>query len=134
MFFQIDNSYIEGSQTSSVALTVKYFDIGTDQWQLKYDSTSGEKAAIGPDGKNYVQKTGSKQLKEVTFSISDGKFAGRLTGGADFYLDSRAPGGSLDGNEWVHMVDVAVEWGTPRPTRTPTPTVTPAATRLTKRG
>ncbi len=133
MFFQIDNSYIDGSQTYSVALTVKYFDIGTDQWQLKYDSLSGEKAAVAPDGKNYVQKTGSKQLMEVTFSLPDGKFAGRLPGGADFYLDSRAPGGSLDGNEWVHMVDVALHDGTSRPTRTPMPTVTPAATPRSKR-
>ena len=86
--------YIKGDQSYQVKITVKYFDIGTDKWQLKYDSTSGEKAAVAPDGKNYIQKTGTKQLKEVTFTIPDGKFAGRLTGGADFYLDSRAPDGT----------------------------------------
>ena len=128
MFFQFDDTFIDGSQTYSVALTVKYFDIGTDQWQLKYDSVSGEKAAVAPDGKNYIQKTGTKNLREVTFNIPDGKFAGRLTGGADFYLDSRSAGGGLDGNEWVHMVDVAWRNSAPRPTPTPTFTSTPAAT------
>ncbi len=132
MFFQIDNGYIDGSQTYPVALTVQYFDIGTDKWQLKYDSASGEKAAVAPDGKNYIQKTGSKQLKSVTFTLSDGKFAGRLAGGADFYLDSRAPDGTLDGNEWVHMVDVAKAGSAPGPTRTPTPTATATATPVPK--
>ncbi len=143
MFFQIDNGYIQGTQSYQVKITVKYFDIGTDKWQLKYDSTSGEKAAVAPDGKNYIQKTGTKQLKEVTFTIPDGKFAGRLTGGADFYLDSRAPDGTLDGNEWVHMVDLAKQGSqpvstetptvTPTPTETSTPTVTPTATPTTGR-
>ena len=121
MFFMIDNGYVKGDQSYQVKITVKYFDIGTDKWQLKYDSTSGEKAAVAPDGKNYIQKTGTKQLKEVTFTIADGKFAGRLTGGADFYLDSRAPDGTLDGNEWVHMVDVAKQGSLPesRPIRRP---------------
>ena len=132
MFFQIDNGFIDGSQTDPVAITVQYFDIGTDKWQLKYDSASGEKAAVAPDGKNYIQKTGTKLLKEVTFTISDGKFAGRLTGGADFYLDSRAPDGILDGNEWVHMVDVAKQGSAPGPTRTPTPTATVTATPVPK--
>ena len=128
MFFQIDNDFIDGSLSYPVTITVKYFDIGTDRWQLKYDSTSGEKAALAPDGKNYIQKSNSKQLKEVTFAVLDGKFAGRLTGGADFYLDSRAPTGALDGNEWVHMVDVALRDTAPRPTRTPMPTPTLVAT------
>ena len=75
--------------------------------ELEYDGANGEKAAVAPDGKNYIQKTGTKQLQSVTFTISDGKLAGRLPGGADFYVDSRAPDGSLDGNEWVHMVEVA---------------------------
>ncbi len=132
MFFQIDNGYIDGSLTYPVAITVQYFDIGADKWQLKYDSASGEKVAVAPDGKNYIQKTGTKQLKSVTFTISDGQFAGRLTGGADFYLDSRAPDGTLDGNEWVHMVDVARAGSAPGPTRTPTPTATATATPVPK--
>jgi hypothetical protein len=145
MFFMIDDGYIKGDQSYQVKITVKYFDIGTDRWQLKYDSTGGEKAAVAPDGKNYIQKTGTKQLKEVVFTITDGRFAGRLgpapDHGVDFYLDSRAPDGTLDGNEWVHMVDLAKQGSqpqatetptvTPTPTETATPTVTPTATPTT---
>ena len=130
MFFMIDNGYVKGDQSYQVKITVKYFDIGTDKWQLKYDSTGGEKAAVAPDGKNYIQKTGTKQVKEVIFTIPDGRFAGRLTGGADFYLDSRAPDGTLDGNEWVHMVDVAKQGSQPQATETPTVTPTPTETSV----
>jgi hypothetical protein len=99
MFFLIDNGYIPGDQTYSAKITVAYFDIGTDKWSLKYDSTSGEKSA------GTVTKTGSKTLKTVTFTVTDGRFGGRLTGGADFYIDSRN-GTTNDGNEWIHMVEV----------------------------
>lgn len=99
MFFLIDNGYIPGSDTYSAVITVKYFDIGADKWALKYDAASGEKTA------GTVTKTGTKTLKTATFAITDGRFGGRLTGGADFYLDSR-DGTTNDGNEWVHLVEV----------------------------
>lgn len=131
MFFMIDNGYIDGKSPVSAKITVKYFDIGTDSWSLKYDAASGEKTA------GTVTKTNSKQLKTVTFTVADGKFAGRLTGGSDFYLDSRNPStNALDGNEWVHAVEVektgpGVEDPTPTPTATATetPTATPTATQ-----
>ncbi len=139
MFFRIDDQYIDGSQQYQVKITVKYFDIGTDTWSLRYDSTSGE-----PNGKlaGTVTKTGTKTLKEKVFTISDAKFAKRLANGkADFYIDSRSTGGANDGNEWIHMVDVAKQGTSPEPTvtptvtatptRTPTPTVTPTATPTT---
>ena len=78
---------------------MKYFDIGTDKWSLKYDSASGEKSA------GTVTKTGTKTLKTATFTVTDGRFGGRLTGGADFYIDSRN-GTTNDGNEWIHLVEV----------------------------
>lgn len=99
MFFLIDNGYIPGSDTYAATITVKYFDIGTDKWSLKYDAASGEKTA------GTITKTGTKMLKTATFSITDGRFGGRLTGGADFYVDSRN-GTANDGNEWIHMVEV----------------------------
>lgn len=146
MFFMIDDEYIKGDAKDDKAykaeITVKYFDIGTDKWSLTYDSTGGPKAAVASDGKSYVQKTGTKALKEVTFTVMDGEFAGRLAGGADFYLDSRDPTTKdLDGNEWVHMVEVKkidttipptnTPTITPTPTQTATPTVTPTATPTT---
>lgn len=101
MFFQIDNGYIPGTATYEAVITVKYFDIGTDKWSLKYDSASGEKTA------GTITKGGTKTLKTATFTITDARFGGRLTGGADFYIDSRNPSGNTnDGNEWIHLVEV----------------------------
>ncbi len=99
MFFMIDDGYVPGSDTYAATITVKYFDIGTDKWSLKYDATSGEKTA------GTVTKTGTKTLKVATFTVTDGRFGGRLTGGADFYIDSRN-GTTNDGNEWIHMVEL----------------------------
>jgi hypothetical protein len=131
MWFRIDPQYIDGSQVYSATVTVKYFDMGTDTWSLRYDSTTGEKVA------GTVTKTGTKQLKEVTFNIGDAKFAKRLANNsADFAIDSNS-----DGNEWIHMVDLAKKssfdpptptpTATNTPTQTPTPTVTPTATPTT---
>ena len=142
MFFNVDDQYINGSQQYQVKVTVKYFDIGTDTWALKYDSTSGEKVT------SRVTKTGTKALMEKVFTINDAKFANRLGGNkADFYIDSRSATNTNDGDEWVHMVDVsklgsqvdptptptatATATVTPTPTQTNTPTVTPTATPTT---
>ncbi len=126
MWFVFDNSFINDSDTKihSVRITVKYFDIGTDTWTLRYDSSSGEKVA------GTITKTNTKQLKEQVFTITDAKFSGGLTGGADFVLDC-----NNDGNEWVHMVEVIKvssepppNTATPTATATATPTITPTAT------
>ena len=39
----VDNGYIDGKSAVSAKITVKYFDMGTDSWSLKYDANSGEK-------------------------------------------------------------------------------------------
>lgn len=122
MFFRIDDGYIPGTQVYSAKITVGYFDIGTDQWSLKYHSTTGEKVA------GTVTKTNTKTYKEITFTVNDGKFANGLTGSTDFYLDSRAPNGTADGNEWVHKVEVEKLGAVVEPTHTPTVTVTPTQT------
>jgi len=131
MWFQIDNQYIDGSAVYHARITVKYFDIGTDTWSLKYDSTTGQKVAD-----TIITKTGTRQLKDAVFTVTDARFNNGLTGGADFVLDC-----NNDGDEWVHMVDVAkigtVNTPTPTPTatatptQTQTPTVTPTATPST---
>lgn len=124
MWFRIDPQYIDGSKTYSVTISIKYFDIGTDTWSLRYDSSSGDKTA------GTITKTNTKQLKVATFNLSDGKFAKRMASNqADFVIDSKN-----DGNEWIHMVDVAKkaafdqETPTPTPSNTPTVTPTPSAT------
>ncbi len=128
MLFRIDDGYMkaEGTQVYKAAITVKYFDIGTDKFSIKYDSSSNEKVA------GTVTKTNTKQLKSVTFTVSDAKFANRLLGSTDFFLDSRDPAtGANDGNEWVHMVEVeklGADNDTPTPSPTPTQTLTPSPT------
>lgn len=139
MWFKVDDGYINGG-SNQVAVTVWYADVGADRWALRYDSPSGEQTAT-PDGSAnpWVQKTGSSTWKTATFHINNARFGNGLTGGSDFRLDSLG-----DGNEWIHMVDVARQGGTsptstpttapgsPTPTWTPrpssTPTVTPTAT------
>ncbi len=135
MFFKVDDGYMkgDGAKFYRATITVKYFDIGKDSFSVKYDSTTGEKIA------GTVTKTGTKQYKTVSFTVNDAKFANRLTGGADFYLDSRDPAtDAKDGNEWVHMVEVErlsensePATNTPTPTVTVTPSVTPSPTPST---
>jgi len=122
MFFMIDDGYVPGTQQYKATIKVGYFDIGTDKWSLKYDSVSGEKVA------GTVTKTGTKQYKEITFTVNDAKFANGLTGGTDFYIDSRSPEGTNDGNEWIHVVEVEKLDAINEPTSTPTVTATPTQT------
>ncbi|MGV8084611.1 MAG: prealbumin-like fold domain-containing protein [Coriobacteriia bacterium] len=123
MWFDVDDQYMDGSEVYTVKISVKYLDMGTDTWSLRYDSTSGEKVA------GTITKTGTKQVKTAVFDITDGKFANGLAGNlADFGIDSRSTLGANDGNEWIHMVDVAKLDEQDPPTLTPTPTMTPTAT------
>ncbi len=131
MWFYVDPQYIDGSQIYNITISVKYFDMGTDTWSLRYDATDND-----PNGKvaGTITKTNTKQLKVATFNISDAKFAKRLASNkADFAVDS-----NNDGNEWIHMVDVAKKGAfeatatvTSTPTKTATPTKTPTATPTT---
>ncbi len=129
MFFRIDDGYIgAGRPSRSVKFTIGYFDIGMDRWSLRYHSTAGEKVA------GTVTKGGTKAYKEISFTVNDAALANGLTGGADFSLDSRAPDGTADGDEWVHQVTVerldAPVGGTETPTPSPTPTQTLSPTGL----
>ncbi len=125
MFFMVDDGYMNPNSNLVFGATIRvqYFDIGTDKWSLKYQSMSGEKSA------GTITKTNTKLLKEAVFTITDGKFANGLTGGTDFYLDSRDPSGNVnDGNEWLHKVSVEKFNASTPPTSTPTPTATATQT------
>jgi len=163
-FFDADDRYLSAptdiNDPHEVRITVTYLDHGNDRWRLMYDSTSGQKAAtlyalqdwdvrtglalddglpnsgVLPDPKPaYVQKTNTNRWKVATFYIQDGYFDNRLPGDNDFYIDSRSDSGSMDGDEYIHHVDVQrlndIPQVTPTPTppgSTPTPTPTPTAT------
>jgi hypothetical protein len=133
MYFDVDAGYMfDGNYTADI--TVTYWDRGTDQFRLQYDSTSGPKyARIKGTTSTVVTKQNSNQFRKVTFYVDDARFADNLSGGTDFAIDSRSESGARDGNEWIHFVDVrqydpAVPTNTPTPTRTSTPSPTPTAT------
>jgi hypothetical protein len=66
---------------SDVWVMVEYFDGGTDQWSLQYDSVSDNYASTGSV---VLQNTG--QWKRHTFHLSDAYFGGGEAGGADLRL------------------------------------------------
>ena len=144
------------AKANIAVITVTYFDQGTDRWMLIYDAVAGPKpaqvyaiqnysirAALAIDGgvpgigvinpkTPYVQKTDSKTWKVATFVIEDGYFGNRLTGGSDFYIDSRSDTGAKDGDEYIHHIDLQkldeITQPTPTPTITPSPTINPTNT------
>jgi hypothetical protein len=132
--FDAADRYFDHSKNSSfkAIVTVTYLDTGNDKWFLQYDSIEGPKPAtpyaindwtpeigLALDGglpttgvlsnsASYVTKTNSKKWKVATFLIEDGNFNnGLFNGEADLAIDSRDPTtGKLDGNEYIHHVDV----------------------------
>jgi hypothetical protein len=125
MHFQVLNPspYYGNPASLTLTVTVTYLDQGTDQWKLRYDSTTGTKDA------GVVQKTNTNNWRKATFVLTDARFGngytdngsggGNGSGAADLTLDCMN-----DGNEYIHMVEITrrTEGGT-------TPTVTPTATR-----
>ena len=153
-FFDVDDRYLAPpvniNQPHEVRITVTYLDHGNDRWRLMYDAVDGEKAAtlyavrdwdvrsglavddglpttgVLPDPKPaYVQKTNTNRWKVATFYITDGYFGNRLPGDNDFYIDSRSDTAAMDGDEYIHHVDVQSLSEIPQVTPTPTPTSAP---------
>ncbi len=133
IFDAADKYFDQSTPTTYKAIvTVTYLDTGNDRWFLQYDSINGPKPAkpyaindwtvergLALDGglpttgildnpPAYVQKTNSGKWKVVTFLIEDGNFNnGLFDGNGDLAIDSRDPlTGELDGDEYIHHVDV----------------------------
>ena len=134
-FYYADDRYVspatglDGAH-NTVIITVTYLDHGTDTWRLIYDGGNGGKTAQVyaindwnirrglaidpglPDAgvlnprPDYVTKTNTGRWKVATFLIQDGVFGNGLSGGTDFYIDSRAGSGAYDGDEYIHHVDL----------------------------
>jgi len=132
--FDAADRYFDHSQESTfkAIVTVTYLDAGSDKWFLQYDSVEGPKLAapyaindwtpeigLALDGglpttgvlntsETYITKTNSGKWKTATFLIEDGNFNnGLFNGEADLAIDSRNPEtGELDGDEYIHHVDV----------------------------
>ncbi len=134
-FYAADDRYLSPStgidgQHNTVIITITYLDHGTDTWRLIYDGGDSRKTAkvyaindwdirrglaIDPGLPNtgllnprpyYVTKTNTGRWKVATFLIQDGVFDNGLSGGADFFIDSRAGSGAYDGDEYIHHVDL----------------------------
>jgi len=125
MYFSADQRFKTAQGiTTSVAITVTYFDhiTGTvDTWSLEYLNPSGITQT------RTITKTNTNTWKTTTFYLTDFSFS-RGFSNNDFRIYN---GG--DGDEYIHMVEIA-KWTpytgptfTPTPTRTitPTPTSTP---------
>jgi hypothetical protein len=107
MAFQVDDRYAVGG-TNRVTITVTYLDHGQDSWRLTYDAVGDPARVAGT-----VVKTNTDAWKQAVFALDDARLANSQPGAADFTLDCLG-----DGDEWVHMVDLA-RWGGEQATATP---------------
>jgi len=108
MYFDIDNRYAYGG-TNLATITVTYYDQGTDHWELRYDSLDDNDKLGG-----IVQKTDTHTWQTATFVLDDAEFAdGQPGGGTHAGSDFRIWNGD-DGDELIHLVDVAVQPGVPK--------------------
>lgn len=127
MYFDIDNGYAYGDG-NVVDVSVTYWDHSSDRWTLKYRDSSGtEQTAIDPrTGNPWVQKNNTNSFLTVTFRLNNARLSDAMTGGTDFFVDSRSDTGANDGNEWIHFVEVKkISGPSPQPTPTHTVTATP---------
>ena len=140
MYFDIDDGYPYTSQPSAAAdpdngvgfgVTVKFLNSGADTLALGYLDDAGT-----PQSRVITKGAGLGAVNAWithTWTITDAVMGNGLAG-ADFVLSSEN-----DGNEYVHMVEVAGFWaGDPPPTPTPgataTRTLTPTVTRTPTTG
>lgn len=135
MSFRIDPGYMNDG-VHAVTVTVTYLDSGFDTWALVYDSTAGPAVATPLGGNDlWVQKANTRAWKKAVFFVANARFAKSLPGAIDLRIDSRG-----DGNEWIHMVDVArsasqaptptaTQPGSPPATTTRTASATPTVSR-----
>jgi hypothetical protein len=108
MYFAIDNDYMYSGSFSQAVITVTYCMIGTDKWQLRYDSTSGTDEVATPYGSTnpWVEKDDSKLWKQAVFLLTDARFADGHPGGTDFSIDCMG-----DGDEFISFVEVSKDVG-----------------------
>ena len=96
MYFDVDDGYIYDG-ANEVDITVRYYDMGVDSWQLDYQAGSNVYKLGGT-----VVKTDSRQWLTATFHLNDARFTNLQTGGNDFRINA-----GTTGDEHIHMVDVA---------------------------
>jgi hypothetical protein len=126
IYFQVDDSVAyNGSYVAQVS--VEYYDQGTNQFMLQYDSTDCSVALSGAyKSAGTVTKTNTGTWKTATFSLPDTHFANRENNTADFRL---AMGSASTDQLTVHQVTVTfVQDNTPVPPTPAAGTPAPATT------
>lgn len=99
--FDVNDTYIKNGNARDVFITVEYFDNGTGDFSLQYDSTSQINRIAGT-----ITRTNTNQWRRASFYLRDAYFSNALTNGGDFALV--APGRDL----YVRGVYVARAPGT----------------------
>ena len=94
MRFDLNDEFAQ-SLGGRAQVRVVYLDQGDGQWELRYDSTSGEKSVV------VIQKTNSNEWKEVFVDLLDASFANGLEGGTDLSLYNMG-----DDEDIFHMIEV----------------------------
>ncbi len=80
IYLDVNNAFAQANP-SDVWVTVEYYDGGTDQWSLQYDSLSDPYAST-----ESVMLQNSGQWKRHTFHLTDAYFGSREAGAADLRL------------------------------------------------
>ena len=81
MRFRIaDGFFANPATTHAVRLRVVYLDRGKGRWELVYANPRGEKVG------HSVELSGSGEWREVTITLPDAFWNGRLAGGGDLAL------------------------------------------------
>jgi hypothetical protein len=99
MYFDIDDRFFFGQPLGGaypITIRVVYLDEGTGRWALQYDARDdSRKTAL------VVEKSNTRQWKEVTVTVDDGYFGDRGERGSDLALVS------VDGeDDTFHMIEV----------------------------
>ncbi|MHB9035756.1 MAG: glycosyl hydrolase family 28-related protein [Armatimonadota bacterium] len=81
MYFKLNDSYVYNGNYPIVHVSVRYLDVGTQAFQLQYDS-----AAYAYTLAATVYRTNTGVWKTYTFDIGDALFANRQHGTFDFRL------------------------------------------------
>ncbi len=104
LYFQVKPSFIgTPGAVSDLYITVRYFDSGTDTFQVEYDATTGDVDVDDPDADYHrvagttgaldvVHKTDTGQWLTHIFHLTDVYFGQRQEGSADFRIDDNADG------------------------------------------
>jgi hypothetical protein len=85
MYFDVDDALLGGVPVNGaypVTVKVVYYDQGSGTWELRYDSTTGDKRAV------LVTKTNTNTWKESVSTLSDAYFGNRCAHATDFYLNN----------------------------------------------